>query len=239
MVGLTYSSFVTNLANLLPVQTTDPGYITVLPDIINDAEQRLYRELDLIDTTVRDSSATFTTLTRNFNLPGSLGTFIITQEMNVITPSGTTNPELGTRNALIPTSTEMLNMLWPSVSGSTVPQYFALVDQGLAIVGPWPDAAYTVEVVGTQRPAPLSVSNVTTILSVYFPDLMIAAGMVFAAGYQRNFGAMSDDPKLATTWESHLQTLLKSAATEEARKKFTSQGWSSEDPAPLATPPRT
>lgn len=239
MPGLTYTDFVNDLANLLVVPASDTGFQTVLPNIIDDAEQRLYRELDLIETSVRDSSATLATGTRNFTLPSASGTFVVTEELNVITPVGTSNPELGTRVALVPTSEEMLNMLWPSSTGSTVPQYFAMVNQNLAIVGPWPDAAYNVEAVGTIRPLPLSSSNTTTILSTFFPDLMIAASMVFGAGYQKNFGAAVDDPKAAVTWESHLQMLLKSAATEEARKKFTSTAWSPKDPSPLATPPRT
>ena len=164
---------------------------------------------------------------------------MVVDELNVITPAGTVNPDSGTRNALVPASEEMLNFLWPSVTGSTVPQYFAMVSQTVAIVAPWPLAAYQVEVVGTIRPEPLSASNVTTILSVYFPDLMISASMVFAAGYQKNYGTGAEDPKMAVSWESHLQVLLQSAQTEEARKKFTGPAWSSKEPAPLATPPRT
>jgi len=239
MAGLTYTTYVSSLANLLPVPTNDPGFQSALPNIIDDAEQRLYRELDLIDTSVRDSSASFTPGNRNFTLPSTNGTFIVTQEINAITPSTATTADGGTRNPLIPTTTEMLNMLWPSVTGSTVPQYFALVNQGLAIVGPWPDAAYKVEVVGTVRPQAISSTNVTTLLSVFFPDLLIAASMVFAAGYQKNYGAAVDDPKMAVTWEAHYQALFQSADTEEQRKKFAGPGWSSEDPNPLATPPRT
>jgi hypothetical protein len=238
-MSLTYTTYVSSLANLLPVSPSDPGFQTVFPNIIDDAEQRLYRELDLIDTSVRDSSAALSTGTRNFNIPSSLGTFIVTDEINIITPVGTSDPELGTRNALVPTSEEVLNFLWPSSTGSAVPQYFAMVNQGLIIVGPWPDQAYQVEAVGTIRPLPISTSNVTTLLSVFFPDLFIAASMVFAAAYQKNFGAAVDDPKSGVTWEGHLQALLTSAATEEARKKFTAAGWSSKEPAPLATPPRT
>ncbi len=239
-MSLTYTTYVSSLANLLPVAASDPGFVAVLPNIIDDAELRLYRALDLTDSSVRDSSSTLTTLTRNFNLPTSIGTFIVCDEINIITPVGTTNPELGTRNALVPTNPETLNVLWPSVNGSTIPQYFAIIDQDSIIVGPWPDAAYTVEVVGTQRPAPLSAINPTTPLSIFFPDLLIAASMVFAAGYMKNFGSGSDDPKMATSWESHLQALLTDAKTEEARKIFTSQGWSSDDPIPATTmPPRT
>lgn len=238
-MSLTYTQYVNDLSTLLVVPSADANFQIVLPNIIDDVELRLYRELDLLDTSVRDSSATFTTSTRNFTLPTASGTFVVTEELNVITPVGTSNAELGTRNQLVPASEEMLNALWPSVTGSAVPTYFAMVNQGLVIVGPWPNAAYNVEVVGTIRPNALSSSNVTTILSVYFPDLLIAASMVFGAGYQKNFGAMADDPKAAVSWEAHLQTLLKSAATEEARKKFTSTAWSSKEPSPLATPPRT
>lgn len=234
-----YSSYVTTLANLLVVPVGNAEYLTDLPNIIDDAELRLYRALDLLDTSVRDSSAALTAGNRNFNLPTTLGTFIVTDEINVITPVGTTNPESGTRNALVPCSDEMLNMLWPSVSGSTVPQYFAMVNQGSLMLGPWPDAAYQIEAVGTVRPTPLSASNTTTLLTQFFPDLFIAASMVRAAAFQKNYGAAVDDPKMGVTWETHYQALLKDADTEEARKHFVGPGWSDRQPEPTATPPRT
>ncbi len=238
-MSLTYTQYVNSLANLLVVAAADAGFQSVLPNIIDDAEQRIYRELDLLNTSVSGTS-TLTAGSRNLTVPTfALGAFEVAEEANVITPAGTTNPELGTRNPMVPVSQEYLNYLWPSVTGSTVPQNFALTSSSTIIVGPWPAAAYTVEVVGTIRPDALSTSNVTTLLSVYFPDLLVAASMVFAAGYQKNFGAGVDDPKAAVTWESHFQALLPSAKTEEARKKFTGPAWSPKDPAPLVTPPRT
>lgn len=238
-MSLTYSQYVTDLANLLVVPTGDAAFQTALPNIIDDAEQRVYRELDLLNTIVRDSSSAFTTGTRTFNLPSSTGTFVVTEDINVITPAGTTNPELGTRNALVPVSKEYLDFAWPSSNGSTVPTYFAMVTQSTIVVGPWPDQAYQVEVVGTQRPAPLSTSNVTTLLSVYFPDVFMAASMVFGAAYQQNFGAAVDNPQMGVTWETHYKNLISSAEVEEMRKKFTAAGWSSKQPSQLATPPRT
>ena len=232
-MALTFTSYQTDLANLLVVPTGDAGFQTVLGNIIDDAEQYLYRELDLLNTVTRDSSASMTAGNRNFTLPSTNGTFVVTKEINVVAPS--TLPDNGTRTALVPASTEMLNMLWPSVAGSTVPQYFAMVTQGSIIVGPWPDQAYTVEVVGTFRPAPLSVSNTTTLLSVYFPDLLISASMVFAAGYQRNFGAGVDDPQMAANWSGHTKTLLTSAQTEEMRKRLSEHGVK-EMATPMPTP---
>lgn len=238
-MSLTYTTYVNSLVNLMPAPSSgDPPFATDLPNIIDDAEQRLYRELDLLNTYVTDSSSAFTTGTRAFNLPTSVGTYVVTDRINVITPAGQTNPDLGTRNPLTPCSKEVLDFLWPSSAGSSVPVYFAMRTQGQILVGPYPDAAYTVEVGGTQRPAPLSTTNVTTLLSVYFPDLFIAASMVRVAGLMKNYGIAVDDPQQGVSWETHYKTLFQSAATEEARKKFTAAGWSPKQPAPLATPPR-
>jgi hypothetical protein len=238
-MSLTYSQWVTSLANLMVIPESNAEFVTDLPNIRDYAELRLYRDLDLVDTSTRDSSATMTAGNRNFTFPSSNGTFVVTDELNVITPASATTADGGTRNALVPTSEEMLNMLWPAVAGSTVPQYFAMVNQDLAIVGPWPDQSYRVEVVGTIRPQALSSTNVTTILSWYFPDLFLAASMVRASGFQKNYGAAVDDPKQAMTWESQYQSLLASADIEEARKKFEMRGWSSKQPTPQAVPPRT
>lgn len=238
-MSLNYTSFVTSLANELVVPVNDANFQIEIPNIIDYAEQRIYRELDLLNTIVRDSSSSLSAGTRTFNLPTSLGTFVVTEDINVVTPAGTANPDSGTRNPLIPASKEMLDFLYPSSTGSGVPQYFGMVTQNQIIVGPWPDQAYQVEVVGTQRPSPLSSSNATTLLSVYFPDLFLMAACVKGSAYLKNFGGVVDDPKMAVTFEAQYGSLKQSADVEENRKKFASQGWSSKEPAPLATPPRT
>lgn len=238
MAGLTYNTFVTSLANMISVESTDLGYVAALPNIIDDAEQRLYRELDLLSTVVT-ATGPLTIGSRKFSLPTSGGVFVVVEEMNAITPAGVTNPELGTRVPMLPASKELLDMIWSGAAGAGVPVYFAPISQQDWILGPWPDAAYTVEVVGTIRPAALSISNPTTFLSQYLPDVFLAAALVFSAGYQQNFSAMGDNPAQAMTWESHVKTLIDSAKVEEIRKKFGSQGWSSKSPDPYATPPRT
>jgi hypothetical protein len=239
LAGYTYSTFTTALATFLVVPVAQAEFVTALPMIIDGAEQWCYRDLDLLSTIEKDSSAALTAGSRNFSLPSSIGKFVTVEEINVISPAGQTDPDLGTRKPLLPATKEMLDTLYPSVTGSSVPQYFGMVKQDTIIVGPWPDAAYQVEVVGTVRPAALSASNTSTFLSQYLPDLFFAAAMVWGAGYIKDFGAAADDPKLAVTWKGIYDTSLKSAEIEEARKKFTSQGWSSKEPAPLATPPRT
>jgi hypothetical protein len=188
---------------------------------------------------VRDATGALAAGNRNFTLPTAQGVFLVVEDINAITPVTETNPDLGTRNPLLPVSKEFLDALYPSNVGAGVPRYFAPVTQSAYIVGPWPDAAYHLEVVGTQRPAPLSATNTHTLLTDYFPDLFMAASMVFACGYQQNFSAMGDNPASALSWESHYKSLFGSAAVEEMRKKHASEGWSSKQPDPIATPART
>lgn len=238
---LTYATFTAQLANFLVIPVADVNFVQAMPSIIDDCEQRMYRELDLQNTVFRDSSVALVAGNRNFTeaTSGTNGPFLVTQELNVITPAGTTNPDNGTRNPLLPSTKEMLDFLYPSAVGSGVPQYFAPINQNSFVVGPWPNAAYTVEVVGTQRPAPLSASNTTTLLTAYFPDLFLAAGLAIGAGYLKDFGAAVDDPQSGVSWEKKYSTQLKSAITEEARKRFQAEGWGGFSTGPTATPPRT
>lgn len=237
-MSMDYTQFVTAFAGLLVVPATDADFVAMLPRAIDDAEQRIYRELDLLATVVTDASGVATASNRNFNLPGG-NTFIVIQDVNIITPAGTTDPEQGTRVPLLPTSKEVLDVLFPSVAAAGVPQYFARVTQSTMIFGPWPSAAYTVELVGTQRPAPLSPTNTTTFLTTSLPDVFLAAAMVYGAAWQQNFSASGDNPAQSVNWESHYKTLFASANIEEIRKKFGSEGWSDKQPDPIATPPRT
>lgn len=238
---LTYATFTTSLANFLVMPVADINFVSALPNIIDFAEQDAYKALDLLNTVYRDSSVALVAGNRNFTEATSTtnGPFLVTQELNVITPAGTTDPDLGTRNPLLPSSKEMLDYLYPSATASGVPQYFAPVNQNSFVVGPWPDQNYTVEVVGTQRPAPLSPTNTTTLLSTYFPDVFLNAALVYGAGYLKNFGAAQDDPQSGVSWQTLYDRGLKSAATEEARKKFQSQGWGAFSTGAEATPPRT
>ena len=238
--GLTYATFVTQLAKLAVVSSdTDTNFQLILPSAITYAENRMCRDIDFLSMFQTNSS--FSLATGNRNL--SIGTqtsipFVTIQEINVITPAGTTDPELGTRIALIPVSKEFLNFTYNSVVGASTPSYFAMLNQYTLLVGPWPDAGYTVELVGTIRPDSLSATNSPTFISTYLPDLMLAAAMVYVTGYQRDFGAQASDPQAAQSWENQYQTLLKGALVEEARKKFAASGWTSLSPPVVATPSR-
>lgn len=217
-MSLTYTTYQTALAALMATTTTDPNFITILPSIIDYAEQRPYRELGLLTTVVRQTG-TLTANSRDFTLPTGSGRFVTVDGINVYTPVSTTT----LRHALVKTTRDFVDVAWPTetaASAATVPVYYAMITDQTVIFGPPPGAAFTAEVVGFIRPTPLSVSNTTTFLTSFLPDLFLAASMVFASGYQKNFGSQSDDPRASQSWESQYQTLKASADNEETRKKF-------------------
>jgi hypothetical protein len=218
--------------------STTTEFQTFLPGCIDYAEQRIYRELDLLVSRVTNNSANFTTNEQAFVLPTASGIFVVVEQINAITPAGS-DAQSGTRIPLIPVTKEFINAAWPSHTANTgVPQFFAPVSNTEYIVAPSPDAAYSAEVIGTVRPAPLSSTNTTTYLTTYLPDLFMAASMVFAMGYQRDFGSQSDNPQASASWEAEYQKLISSANLEELRKRFMGPAWQSMTPSPVATPPR-
>lgn len=239
-MSLNYTTYVDQLSNLMVQNSTDTNFLTFLPGCIDYAEQRIYRELDLQTARVADASTTVSSGVRNFTLPTTTpnGNFVVVEQINILTPV-TAGSSDGTRNPLTLVTKEYLDFAWPSATSNTgVPLFMAPLNQTTFILGPSPDAAYTAEVIGTIRPLPLSASNSSTFLTQSLPDVFMAASMVFASAYQRDFGPATDDPSKAGTWESQYRTLMQSANMEELRKRFMGAAWQPMTQSPTATPPR-
>jgi len=238
-MSLDYTSYVAQLSNLMVIASSDPGFQTFLPGCIDYAEQRLYRELDLLATRITDATTVVSSGNRNFTLPTTTGTFLVVESINTITPVGLAANSSGSRNPVVFASREFIDVCYPSNSIVTgVPEFAAMASNTQIILGPAPDAGYVAEVVGTQRPTALSSVNTTTILTTMLPDVFMAASMVFGSGFMRDFGSQTDDPQQSGSWETQYQALLRSADVEELRKKYQSQGWTSAKPSQIATPPR-
>lgn len=237
MVGLTYSTFKTQLAALAVVPETDPNFLIILPEAIEYAELRICRDVDFISTV--EAITSYQTANGQSQVTINQGDFVTLQNINVLTPAGTAIPDQGTRNPLLPTSKEFLQYCWPSATNKALPKYFAMISDHVFALGPWPDAVYNLEIIGTIRPDTLSASNTQTFISQYLPDLFIMAAMIYVSGYQRNFGKQSDDPQMAQSYESQYQALLAGCVKEEYRKKFAASAWTSQSSSPVATPART
>ena len=237
MSYLNYSTYVNTLATLTIISSNDVNFQNILPSCINYAEQRILRELDLLNAKITDI-ATVSSNNRLLTYPSNIGTFLVVDQINMFTPAGS-SATTGIRVPLQVVSREYISTVYPSDATSIgTPSVFAIRDDNMAIIGPVPDQTYYFELVGTQRIVPLSVSNSTTFLTSVAPDLFIAASMVYMTGYMKNWGAQGDDPKMAISWENQYQMLLKSANEEEMRKKFWSEGWQSQEQAAIATPKR-
>jgi hypothetical protein len=238
--GLTYSTYKTQIATMAVVEENDPAFVTILPQMITYAENRMFRDLDFLFTSTTVSGYSLTAGLRTLTIPE--GTLVVSEQINILTPVGQTNPNDGsvTRNPCLPTTKEFLDAVYGSNTSvnRAMPRYFVPFNDNVFLFGPVPDAAYGVEIVGTYRPASLSVSNTETFISKYLPDVFIMASMIYISAFQRNWGRQSDDPQMGLSYENQYQILLKSAAVEESRKKFEASGWSSQAPAPVATPTR-
>lgn len=230
------NSYVQQIATLAVVEPNDPNFLIILPQTISYAENRLCRDLDFLSTVT--TNINYATTSGVPTVAFQVSDFVTIQQVNAISPAGTSVPNSGTRNPLLPTTKEFLNAVYPSGASAALPQYFAMLNQNTITLGPWPDGAYTLELVGTFRPESLSNTNKSTFISLYLPDLFIMASMIYISGYQRNFGRANDDPQMAVTYESQYKGLLQSAIVEEARKKFQSSAWSSMSPPVAATPAR-
>lgn len=220
----------TTASSATPFQDTNAN--NILPRVIDLAEQMIYTDMDMLVQRRADYSTQFTAGSRALTLPTGC---MVCEGVSQISPAGSTLTTGGTRNPLEPVALDFIDMCFPSQSSPTgIGAYWAPID-GLSIaVGQTPDAAYVAEVVGTFRPAVLSSTNTTTYLATNYPQLYMAAVAYYCAGYQRDFGAQSEDPKLASSWLSTYERLVEPSKLEEKRRKGESIETS---PTSAAVPP--
>jgi hypothetical protein len=216
-MSYTYTTFVTALANSLVVDETDSDFIALLPTIIDDAEQRIYRELDLVSASVV-VVGNMTAYDHYFTLPTTSGHVVVVDQIAII--------DADERFNLLPSTKDVIDYVYPSnnpTSPYVIPKLWYRLDDTRCYIGPVPNWAYSTEVTGTIRPTPLSNSNGSTFLTSYLSDLFFAAAMCSAAGtLLKNYGAASEDAQQAMTWEGRYQTALVSARNEELRKLYIS-----------------
>lgn len=240
-----YSTLKTTLATYMVVPVANANFLIALPQIILNAENRIYRECDFLATRTTQT-ATMTSSVRTVALPtftdnGQTCSFKVVQSINVITPHSTA-PDSGARTPLKPTSPDMIDFIWGTASTTGTPEWYAMVDEATVLVAPTPNAAFQLEIKGTFRPASMG-SNAgapaNTYLGDNYPDLFFSACMVEAAGYQKNFGSQADDPSMSVSWERRYQANLASAISEGYRQKSQGDAWTPFSTPPQAQPART
>lgn len=216
-MSYTYPTFVTALAKALVVSETDADFVALLPTIIDNAEQRIYRELDLVSASVVVSGS-MVAYDHYFTLPSTSGHIIVVDAIAII--------DADERRNLLPTTKDVIDFIYPSnnpTSPYLLPKLYTRLDDTRLYIGPVPNWAYTTEVTGTIRPTALSNANGSTFLTLYLSDLFFAASMIAAnAVLLKNYGAASEDSQQAMSWESEYQIRMASAKSEELRKLYIS-----------------
>jgi len=224
-----YPTFQAQLLNAVAAVSSDVNWATELPLVIDRAEQRCYRDLDMLAARVTTIPGTLA-LSRSQVIPPPV--FIAVEQISVITPVGASSS--GIRNPLVRSSPQFIDLCWPSdATAPGVPQYYAMISDTTFLIGPAPSQSYNWEVRGPQRPTALSSANSSTILTQNYPDLFFAAAMVEAGMYMRFV-----EPQMATTWLAEYGALKASAIIEEQRKRNMAEGWVDKQPSPVAKPPR-
>lgn len=233
-----YTGLVSTLQNLLVIPVGDTSFAQILPSIINDAEGRIYREMDFLAVREVDGTLSFTPNSRNITIPSNM---IIVEGLSAITPAATA-PASGTRNVLERVSLDYIDFTWPQQVGTGatgVPVNFTMLDDTTAIVSPTPAAAYRAEFTGIFLPEFISSTNLEDYISVNYPDLLVAACMVFGSGYLRDWGPMANDPQTGISWEGVYQSRKQSVMEQAQRQKSQGNGWTPYSATPNASPPRT
>lgn len=238
-MALDFSSYITTMAGILsinPETVLYPDNAELVEAMINYAELRIYRELDFLRTVEEQTTPDLTPGTRSVTVPGNI---IIVNSATLITPASTA-PNAGSRNPMQRTSMEFINFFWPDATTTGIPTHYAMLDDETVILAPTPADAYRACFLGIVRPAPLSAGNTTTYLTDFVPDLFVAASSVWGfGGINRNFGAASDDPASAQSWEQTYQNLRAGVDIENLRSKALAPGFQPFSPAPMAKESRT
>lgn len=246
-----YTTFQTQLFNAVAAFSSAADWNIEFPLIIDRAEQRAYRDLDMLN--VRADAmfvgGTFGSglATQKFQtIPGSTSTptlfgpspynppFIAIEQINVVT--SITAPSSGPTVTLVRSSPQFIDLCWNSDTPPaipSIPQYYAMINDTTFIVGPPPDQNYSFRVRGPCRPTPLSAVNSSTPLTILYPDLFFASAMIEAGMYMRFV-----EPQMAATWLQEYNILKTSALVEEMRKRNMAEGWVDKQPSPIANPPR-
>jgi len=241
LTPLTYNGYVTQIATMAVVNTTtvagvvqgvDDAFNAIIPQMLNYAEQRIMRDIDLLSAVTSKDY----TLTINANMLSVSSNDFETVQTIAVNSAGTVYP-------MLPVTKEYLQNVYNSSTFTGRPAVFAMYGgdastggntSSIIMMGPTPDDAYSVTITGTvnlptlyQNATTALAGTATTYISTNLPDMLVMASMIYISAYQRNFGRMSDDPAMAQSYEAQYMSIMKATNVVEQRKKFGASAWSS------------
>jgi hypothetical protein len=255
---LSYNQYIQQVAALAVYQTAEFAGVyafvdappqLIVPMMLNYAELRIQRDLDLLSTQSSNTYA-LTAGQQTFSVP--VNDFLSVQTAEIGQMQGGTFYQL---NALTPVSKEYIQNCFGGIGKPGQPRVFAMYGDNWQdgqdtymnlLFGPAPATPFTLRITGTSREPSLFTYSATgvadtsyTYVSTYLPDMLIVASMIYITMFQRNFNAAtSDQPDMGLSYEKQYQALRLGAIAEENRRKFQASGWSPYSTPTAATPTR-
>jgi hypothetical protein len=115
-------------------QSTETSFVANIPNFVQYAEERIYNTVQL--PALRQNSTASTTLGNQYMaLPSD---WLATYSLAVVDGSGD-------YQFLLNKDVNFIRQSYPSASSTGLPQYYAIWDDNTMLLGPTPDAAYTLE----------------------------------------------------------------------------------------------
>ena len=178
---------------------------TILNDIIEHAESRIFRNADL-DVFKKYKTANLTIGDPFVAMPGATPQFFAF--IRYIQIFSTDN----VRITLEKKDTSFINEFIPNRTTTGTPKYYANWDNDTIILAPSPDATYTVELAYNAQPTGLSSSNTTTWVSNNAPEMLLYACLVEAFKFLKN-------PQMVQMYESYYKQALQPFVGEQMGRR--------------------
>ena len=153
---------------------------TIVNDFINQAELRIFREVDL-DVFRAYQFATLTQGNEFVTLPGATPSTMAFVRTASIYPS--TGTDANIRTYLLQKDISYMTEYWPNRTTQSKPRYYAMWDQNTIYLAPTPDTAYKIELALNRNETGLSATNATSWVSTNAPQVLLYGCLVEAFKY--------------------------------------------------------
>jgi len=153
-------------------ENTETSFVNNIPTFVKQAEYRIYRNVNL---PANYTVATVTTTSSNKFLSAPAD-FLIQSELKITSGSD--------QIPLIIKDQSFIRQAYPDESSTGLPKYYGLFDNDSFILGPTPNAVYSVEVYYYKIPTSIVTAG-TTWLGDYADEVLLYGSLVEAYTYMK------------------------------------------------------
>jgi hypothetical protein len=209
----TYAELVTQIRDYTE---TDAAVLTttIVNGIIDHAEDRIYRDIELPIDNAYETSTTAAG-TPFVAMPGANITEMTT--IKYAQTYTTVNNVPQDRTFMVRKDLSFMNEYWPKratqAAAGVVPKYYAVWDTDTIYIAPTPNSVYGVEIAITKQPPGLSTSNTTTWLGTNAPRVLLYAALC------ETFKYLKGPVDMLQLYESSYKEALQALAQEQLGKK--------------------